>query len=303
MARLPSSGDAAQQELFGEDFLKRLEYLHIVSRKVFSGASRAERRTRKIGAGVEFADHRPYAPGDDLRMLDWKLYARLEKLLIRLFEEEEDLHVYLLVDISESMRLGHPPKVDYGRRVAAALAYIALANLDRAAVLGFADGLQGRLPPARGKGRIHKVFRFLTALQPGGVTDLATAARSFVHQNARRGVVVVISDLYDPAGAQEGLNFLRYNRFEPFVVHVHDPAELRPDVRGDLRLVDCETGEQRDVTVTDRLVRRYQEAYEEFRRELEEFCTSRRIPYFQAPVDVPFDDLVLRIFRAGGFLG
>ena len=222
--------------------------------------------------------------------------------MVRLFEEEEDLHVYLLVDISQSMRLGEPPKVDYGRRVAAALAYIALANLDRAAVIPFSDGLQGRLPPARGKGRIHKVFRFLAALQPAGVTDFAAAARTFVHQNARRGLVVVISDMYDPAGAQEGLNFLRYNRFEPFVIHMHDPAELRPDVRGDLRLVDCETGEVRDVTVTDRLVRRYQEAYEQFRRELEEFCTTRQIPYFQAPVDEPFDDLILRIFRAGGFL-
>ena len=302
MARSPVP-DTGQDDLFGEDFLKKLEYLHIVSRKVFSGASRAERRTRKIGAGVEFADHRPYAPGDDLRSLDWKLFGRLEKLMVRLFEEEEDLHVYLLVDISQSMALGAPPKVDYGRRVAAALAYIALANLDRAAVIPFSDGLKGRLPPARGKGRIHKVFRFLAALQPGGVTDLGTAARTFVHQNPRRGVVAVISDMYDPAGAQEGLNFLRYNRFEPFVIHVHDPAELRPDVRGDLRLVDCETGEVRDVTITDRLVRRYQQAYEEFRRDLEEFCTSRRIPYFQAPVDEPFDDLVLRIFRAGGFLG
>jgi uncharacterized protein (DUF58 family) len=296
-----TKGDG-QDELFGEDFLKKLEYLHIVSRKVFSGASRAERRTRKIGAGVEFADHRPYAPGDDLRTLDWKLFARLEKLLVRLFEEEEDLHVYLLLDVSESMMLGRPPKVDYGRRVAAALAYIALANLDRAAVVGFAEGLKGRLPPARGKGQIHKVFRFLTALQPGGATDLKTSARTFVHQNPRRGVVVVISDLYDPEGAQDGLNFLRYNKFEPFVVHVHDPAELNPDVRGDLRLVDCETGETRDVTVTDRLVKRYREAYEEFRQELEEFCTARRIPYFQAPVDVPFDDLILRIFRGGGFL-
>jgi len=293
---------ADRTELFGEEFLKKLEYLHIVARKVFSGGARAERRTRKVGAGVEFADHRPYAAGDDLRTLDWKLYGRLERLLVRLFEEEEDLHVYLLVDVSESMRLGTPPKLDYGRRVAAALAYIALANLDRAAVVGFADGVRGRLPPTRGKGRIHHVFRFLAGVEPGGSTDLAAAARTFVHENRRRGVVVVVSDLYDPEGAQEGLNFLRYNKFEPFVVHVLDPAERRPGVRGDLRFVDCETGHGQNITVTDGLLRRYERAYEEFRRELEEFCTARRIPYFQAPVDVPFDELILRIFRRGGFL-
>ena len=289
-------------DLFDESFLKKLEYLHIVSRKVFAGSARAERRTRRLGSGVEFADHRPYAPGDDLRTLDWKLYARLERLLVRLFEEEEDLHVYLLVDISRSMELGAPPKVDYARRVAAALAYIALANLDRASIAAFGDGLRGRLPPARGKGRIHKVFRFLNGLRTGGVTDLSAAARTFAAQNRRRGLAVVISDLYDPAGAQDGLNFLRYNRYEPFVIHVWDPQELAPAVRGDLQLVDCETGEIRDVTITDRLIRRYRSAHESFCREMEEFCTGRRIPYFRAPTDVEFDDLVLRIFRTGGFL-
>lgn len=292
----------ADAELFDEAFLKKLEYLHIVSRKVFAGRLRAERRSKRTGSGVEFADHREYTHGDDLRYLDWNLYGRLERLLVRLFEEEEDLHVYLLVDVSTSMSLGDPPKVDYARRVAAALAYIALANLDRASIVAFSDGLKGRLPPARGKGHIHKVFRFLTSLQPGGVTDLRAAARAFVHQSRRRGVAVVISDLYDPEGAQEGLNYLRYHRFEPFVIHLYDEAELTPSIRGDLRLVDCETGAVREVTVTDRLLRRYRAAHEEFCKEIEEFCLHRQIPCFRAGLSVPFDDLVLRIFRAGGFL-
>jgi len=292
----------ADEQLFDEAFLKKLEYLHVVSRKVFAGRLRAERRSKKTGSGVEFADHREYALGDDLRYLDWNLYGRLERLLIRLFEEEEDLHVYLLVDVSRSMTLGDPPKVDYARRVAAALAYIALANLDRAALVSFSNGLKDTLPPARGKGRIHKVFRFLTALEGGGVTDLGAAARAFVHRHTRRGLVVVISDLYDPEGAAEGLNYLRYNRFEPFVVHLVDEAELSPSIRGDLKLVDCETGEVREVTVTDRLLRRYRRAHEDFCRETEEFCLHRQVPYFRTGLSVSFDDLILRIFRAGGFL-
>lgn len=159
------SGDG---ELFDEGFLKKLEYLHIVSRKLFTGRTRAERRSRKVGSGIEFADHRDYAPGDDFRYLDWNIYGRMGKLLLRLFEEEEDLHIYFLLDISDSMAMGAPSKVHYGMRVAAALCYVGLANLDRVSVTTFADGLRDRLPPARGKGRIFKVLDFLRAVTPAG---------------------------------------------------------------------------------------------------------------------------------------
>jgi uncharacterized protein (DUF58 family) len=288
--------------LFDEDFLKKLEYLHIVSKKVFAGRLRAERRSRKTGSGVEFADHRQYAAGDDIRYIDWNLYGRMERLLLRLFEEEEDLSVYLLIDVSRSMGLGDPPKLDHALRVAAALAYIALANLDRVSVLPFADGIKGRLAPARGKGQVHKVFRFLEEIEPGGVTDFTTAARTFAHQSKRRGLAIVISDLYDPEGATAGLNYLRYHRFDPFVIHVYDEAELDPRIRGDLRMIDCETGRERDVTITDRLVRRYREAHAEFCREIEEFCLARQISYLRSGLHVPFDELVLQVFRVGGFL-
>ena len=96
-------------QLFDERFLKTLEHLHMVSRKVFTGNLRAERRTRKVGSGIEFADHRTYARGDDFRYIDWNLYGRLDRLLLRLFEEEEDLHIYILIDCSDSMAIGNPP--------------------------------------------------------------------------------------------------------------------------------------------------------------------------------------------------
>ena len=149
------------EPLFDDDFLKKLEYLFIVSKKVFSGRLRSERKTKIVGSGIEFADYRDYVPGDDLRYLDWSVLARTERMLIRLFEEEEDLFIYFLIDMSQSMRLGGAAKLSYAKRLAAALAYIGLSNMDRVSVVPFADNLLDRLPPARGRGQIFKVFRFL----------------------------------------------------------------------------------------------------------------------------------------------
>jgi len=288
--------------LFDEAFLKKLEYLHIVSKKVFSGAARAERRSTKTGQGVEFADHRNYAVGDDLRYIDWSVYGRLDKLLLRLFEEEEDLWIYFLLDASASMGFGEPPKFDYARRVVAALAYVGLANLDRVSVAPFNDGLGARLDPTRGKAQVFKVLEFLRGARAGGMTSTAAALQAFVHRSKRRGLAVLVSDLYDPAGYEEGLNYLRFHKFEPYVIHLLDPAEARPALRGDLELVDAETGALRAVTVTPRVLQRFARAHEAYLRRAEEFARTHAVPYFRAPLDVPFEELVLRIFRAGGFV-
>jgi uncharacterized protein (DUF58 family) len=275
----------------------------MVSRKVFAGNLRAERRTRKVGSGIEFADHRTYARGDDFRYIDWNLYGRLDKLLLRLFEEEEDLAIYLLVDCSDSMAIGAPlPKMHYAMKVAAALSYVGLANLDRVSIIPFADHLLGRLPPTRGKNRIFRVFEFLRTVDIGGQTQLAECMKTFVAQNKRRGLAVVISDFYDPDGFEEGLNTLRYNRFEPFVLQVYDQREADPDLHGDLALVDCETGDTREVTVSRSMLDAYKREHERYCKELEQFCTARALPFFRTTTAVPFDELVLRIFRTGGFL-
>ncbi|MEK6609248.1 MAG: DUF58 domain-containing protein [Myxococcota bacterium] len=293
--------------VFDEGFLKKLEYLYIVSRKLLSGQSRAERRTHKVGSGIEFADHRDYTAGDDLRYIDWNVYGRTDRLLLRLFEEEEDLHIYLLIDASRSMGLGARPgvasKLHYASQVAAALCYVGLANLDRVGLAGFSGNLGARMSPARGKGRIFKVLEFLGGLRAQGATDLAASLRAFVHQTKRRGLVVLLSDLYDPAGYQEGLNLLRYHRFEPFVVHVYDQQEARPALRGDLALCDCETGEERELTVSSKVLERYAAEHARYLAEAEEFCSARHVPYFRTHTGVPFDQLVLRVFRKGGFLG
>jgi uncharacterized protein (DUF58 family) len=301
-ARGDCSGAATRSPLFDEGFLKKLEYLHIISRKVFAGRVRAERRSRKIGAGIEFADHREYAPGDDFRYLAWNLYGRMDKLLVRLFEEEEDLSIYLLLDSSASMRIGAPTKIDYAAQVVAALCYIGLANLDRVSVLTFGDGLRDRLPPARGKARIFKVFDFLRQLRPEGVTHLERSVEAFVHESPRRGVAVVISDFYDHAGFRAGLDLLRYHRFEPYAIQVIAETETRPALRGDLALVDCETGEIREVTVSARLLREYCRRHAAFCQSVADCCRRRAVPYFRVCAGRPIEELILTIFRAGGFL-
>jgi uncharacterized protein (DUF58 family) len=298
-----ASRAADRSKLFDEALLKKLEYLHMVSRKVFTGNLRAERRTRKVGSGIEFADHRTYARGDDFRYIDWNVYGRVDKLLLRLFEEEEDLHIYILLDCSDSMAIGNPlPKMHYAMQVGAALTYVGLANLDRVAILPFSDKLLGRLPPARGKNRIFRVFEFLRTCEIGGKTNLAECMKTFVAQNKRRGLAVLISDFYDPKGFEEGINTLRYNRFEPFVLQAYDLREASPHLHGDLALVDCETGETKEVTVSKSLLEAYQKEHERYCKELELFCTARAVPFFRTHTHIPFDELVLKIFRVGGFL-
>jgi len=292
----------AAEELFDDDFQRKLEYLAIVSRRVFAGRVRAERRTKKSGSGVEFADHRDYVPGDDFRYLDWNVYRRFGRLLVRLYEEEEDLSIYLVIDASSSMGFSSKRKFRYAQRLCAALAYVGLANLDRITIVATTDRIEERLPTARGKARIFKVLQFLRGLEPSGTTDLGDAMKTFVAQHKRRGLVILLSDLYDPHGFEKGINVVRYNKFEPFVIHIVDASDAALKLSGDVRIYDCETGDEREVTVTPKVLAQYRQAYQAYLSEIKKFCTERQVPYVPADVEVPFDDLVLRVLRRGGFL-
>lgn len=294
---------ALGDDLFDEELQRKLEVLAIVSRRLVRGRTRAERRSKKTGSGIEFADHREYAPGDDFRYLDWNLYARTGRLLLRLYEEEEDLSVYVLLDVSRSMGMGAPPKLDYAKRLAAALAYISLANLDRVSLVTFSDEVVGRLAPTRGKSRIFKAFEFLRPVSAEGRTGTANAMRAFVAQNKRRGVAILISDLYDPEGFEDGINTLRYAKFEPYVIQVFDPSEVRPQLHGDVRLIDNETGEAREVTITPRVLERYASAHAAYRARIHDFCTQKQVPYHAVETSTPFDEAVLDLLRRGGMVG
>jgi uncharacterized protein (DUF58 family) len=289
---------------FDSSFLKKLEYLSLVSRRTFRGQLLAHRRTKQMGSGIEFADHRDYAPGDDLRYLDWNLYARHGDLLLKRFHEEEDLHVYLFVDCSRSMQFGQPTKFDYARQIAAALAYIALADLDRVGVVAFAGTVIDAFPLTRGKEQILSLLQFLERLNPAGAeTDLARVASQFVHQGSRTGLIIVISDLFDPAGFARGLDMLRHHRFEPNLVQVYDRHEQSPPLRGDAELRDVETSNGRMVTVSPRSLRNYRRAFDQFLESVRRYSRSYGLACAQTTTDMPFDELVLHMMRSAGVVG
>ncbi len=287
--------------LFDSEFLKKLEYLSLISKRVFRGTLMAQRRTMQLGGGIEFSDHREYTPGDDFRYIDWNLFARHDELLLKRFQEEEDLHVYLFLDCSRSMVFGSPSKFDLARQVTAALAYIALADLDRIAVVAFAADIVADFPLTRGKGRILALLKFMEELPAQGTdTDLARVVSGFVHRSQRRGLAIVVSDLYDPNGFERGLDLLRHRRYEPHVVQIHDRREIDPDVLGDVELYDIETERSQKVTVTEKNLRRYRKLFQEFQESVQRYCRNYGLGCTRTTTDIPFDELILKMMRTAG---
>ena len=285
---------------FDDEFLKKLEYLHVVSKRAFAGHNRADRLTPTRGRGLEFADHRPYAPGDDFRHIDWKAYRRLNRLLLRLFDEERDLPIYLMIDASRSM--AEPAKFDLARRLAAALCYIGLVHLDKLAILPFGRGLRPETPVGRGKARIFRVFEGLERLEAAGETDLRESFKAFASRPRQAGLTVVLSDFLDPGGFEAGLKILRTLGHDVFVVHIVSARDRDAGAVGEARFVDVETGEVREVDVTPALAGAYARAWEAHATELERFCGRYGIGYVRADVERPFEEIVLKAFRQGRFV-
>ncbi len=300
----PLPADDRQAPVFGEDFLSTLEYLHIVARKILSGQMKAERRSRTKGVSVEFADHRPYSPGDDFRFIDWSIFLRTDQLFLKLFEEEEDLHIYLLLDVSGSSDFGVPYKWHYLRRLTAAIGYLGLASLDRVFVIPIGTSLPkgaAQQVALRGKGKVFRLLSFLEGLKASGPTQLGSCLKTFAGSSRKRGLAVVLSDFYDST-ALAGLNALRYQKFEVFCVQVVSPQETHPELLGDLRLLDAETGRWREVTLTESLLRRYREAYDTWINTLENTCRKNGVGYVRARTDQPFSDTVVTMLRRKKFL-
>ena len=287
--------------LLEPQFLRKLEQLNLVSRRVFSGQLKGERRSTRRGTSVEFADFRNYVPGDDLRYVDWNTYARLERLFIKLFVEEEDLHVYLLVDASASMEFGSPSKLTYARKVAAALGYLGLTHFDRVAAGWLRDGTARMQRPARGRGQIIPLFEFLAASEASGATHLERSMRDFTLRTRRRGLVILLSDFLDP-GWESALKTLFARGFGGVVVQILSPAEVRPDLVGDLRIRDTETGEEREVTISGSLLKDYERAFGDFTHRVQSTCSRFGGDYFRVTTDDPFEDLILKWFRTRGLV-
>jgi uncharacterized protein (DUF58 family) len=289
-------------QLFDEKFLRQLERLAILSKRAMAGEIQGERRSPKRGQSVEFADYRNYTRGDDFRQIDWNVYARLERFFVKLFVEEEDLTVHLLVDTSRSMDWGEPAKLWYAQRAAAALGYIALANFDRVTVSAFSAGLTETMQPRRGKQQSFALFDFLARLSVSGVTDMRTSLQRYAQQTPRPGPLVLISDLLDP-GWQDGLRALQSRPFEITVLQVLSPDELDPPLEGDLRLIDVETGRPVEVTADFDLLSRYRENVRDWFDEIRQFCSRRGISYVQVDTSVPFERLIFHFLQQRGVLG
>ena len=288
--------------MLAPDFLARLEQLELVSRKIFQGRMKGERRSTRKGQSVEFADYRNYVVGDDLRFLDWNLFARLDKLFIRLFLEEEDLHVYFLLDNSLSMDFGTPSKLRYAKQLAAALGFVGLVNSDRVVVEAFNDRLTQSMPPLRGRRSLWRMLNFLDKVEPAGPSDMARALRAFSLKCSGKGIVVILSDFMDKGGYEEALRYLVARQMDVYAIQILSQEEIEPDVTGDLKLVDIEDDDVAEITVSRALLDRYKKNLAAYRAALYEFCTRRGVTCLFTSNRVPFETLVLTYLRQRGLV-
>lgn len=294
--------ESASPPLLEPQFLARLEQLELVSRKIFLGLMKGERRSKRKGQSVEFADYRNYVKGDDLRFLDWNLYARLDRLFIRLFMEEEDLHFYVIIDSSMSMDFGKPSKLHYAKQVAAALAFVGLVNMDRVVVEAFNEKLAHSLPAVRGRKSLWRVLGFLDKIQASGRGDLRESLRTFSMKSSGKGIVIVLSDFMDKGGYEDALRYLVARQFDIYCIQVLSQEEIEPEIVGDLKLIDVEDEDEAEITVSGPLLKRYKQNLAAFRGALNEFCLRRGITYLFTSNQVPFDRLVLTYLRQRGLV-
>ncbi len=290
------------QGLLDGALLQKLDRLVLASRRRLGRLDKGERRSSRKGSSLEFVDHRPYAWGDDLRQVDWNLYGRSGSLFVKLFEEEEVLTTHILLDVSRSMDWGNPNKLEYGRRLAAALGYIALAGYDRAAVGTLSDGSWGEsFGPVWGRRHVVPLFTFLSSSKPGGQTDLAAAVTRYLERRPAPGVAVLISDLLSPT-AEGGIKRLVARQHEVIVLHLLSPEEESPQVGEGLRLIDRESGSTLDVYLDQRAIDLYRERLAEWTATLQRFCARRGAVYLRLSTGLPLEQAFFAVLRRRGVL-
>jgi uncharacterized protein (DUF58 family) len=291
------------EDLVSSELLSRLEPLDLTSRKVFFGKMKGERRSKKRGESVEFADHRPYVTGDDLRHIDWNIFGRLDRLFLKLFLEEEDLALHVVIDASESSACGEPSKFLFMQKAAMALGYVGLVNLNRVAATAMGDGEGGvsaSIRDLRGKRRTHDLARFLVSLEAGGGFSFRQAAERIALSRRGKGVMLVFSDFFFKDGFEAGLKLLAGRGYEVFCVQVLSPQELEPPLAGDLRLKDVEDADLAEVTISAPLLKRYKANLTAYCASLDEFCRQRSMTALTVRSDTPIDVLVLDYLRTRG---
>ena len=292
--------------LLDSRLMAKLDAIDVVSRKIFAGKLQGERRSKRRGQSVEFADFRPYVHGDDLRFVDWNIFGRLDRLFLKMFLEEEDLSLIIAIDASASMRAGDPDVFDYARKVAMALAYVGLVNQHRVSLVGFSDGRIERASNLRGRRKAAEVAQWLLKLAPEGGSGFEQAMRLVGTSRVGRGVMVVLSDFLLPEGHEKGLSMVAGRGFDLFALQLLAPQIADPSreggVAGDLLLVDSETGAETEVTVTPELLRLYRERLDRLSGGIRHYCTRRDIVHMMVETSTPVETLMLEYLRRRGLL-
>ena len=294
--------NSATDELLSPQLLAQLERLEVVTRKIFRGRMKGERRSRRKGQSVEFADFRNYVPGDDLRFIDWNLYARLEKLFLKMFLEEEDLHFYVLIDASMSMGFGEPTKLQYAKQLAAALGFIGLCRADRVRIETLGQPMRHPGPVLRGRHNLWRMVEYLDRIEAAENVSLAQGVKNFCLRNSGKGILVLLTDLMDKDGYESALRLLLARQMDIYVIHLLSAEELDPDVKGDLKLIDCEDGDVAEITVSRPLMDRYQNTVSAFIQSAREFCARRGMMYLMASTQTPLEQLVAHYLRQRGLV-
>lgn len=289
--------------LLDSPFMAKLDRLDVMSRKLLLGKLKGERRSKRRGQSVEFADYRNYVVGDDLRFIDWNTYARLDRLFLKLFLEEEDLSLYVLIDTSKSTDYGEPSKAFYLKQVAAALGYVGLVNYNRVTIAAMADGIVAESGSLRGRTKVNQMLNFVQKLRPSGASHFADACKRFAMAHRGKGVCVVLSDFYDKGGYETGLRYVAGGRYDLFAVQVLSPQEIDPDLQGDLKLRDMEDDDLAEVSITQPLIKQYKANLNAYCLSLKDYVTRRGGTYLFSSTAVPFDTLVLNYLRERGLLG
>ncbi len=294
--------------IFDEAALRKLEQLALIADKVRAGVMKGDRRSKKRGTSIEFADYRNYVKGDDLRRLDWNVYARLERPFIKLLEEEEDLAVHVLIDSSLSMNwpdgLDELNKLIYAARLAGALGHVALAAGDLLSVTVLRSDGNHTWGPHRGQHSSMRLFQFLeaTAKEATGVTDLNLSLKNYALRGRRPGLLFILTDLMSPSGYQDGLNALQRKGYEVGVIHLLSPDELEPDLVGDYKLIDAETGLEAEITLDATTLDEYRERVLQWQTEVASYCNGRGAHYVPVITTEPWEQLVMQTLRAQGIL-
>jgi len=282
-----------------DEFLKQLEKLKIVSRKITRNPRRGEYRSWQSGEGFEFLDFRKYHLGDDLRYVDWSVYGRLDKLFIKLFHAEKGQTAHILLDMSRSMGSGTPPKDITAKKIAAALSYICLSNLDKTGLMAFNNQIVKIKPPARGKKQYLEMLKFFQPLKPSDQTNVSGSLKEYAAICKNPGIAIIISDFFDPQGYEEGLKALAYRDFDINLIQVMDHEELYWSKTGNLLLNECETGEKKITFVDKNLLELYQKKINEFIAGIKRYCGHYGINYFLCDTRIPFETLLTDYLSKG----